>query len=835
MSTCTLLNSFFRVASWALLTGGLIVAAAETPVITSLTVQDGHLRLGFEPFPATVEYQLEQAPAPELPFVPGTLGSPTGFEWLDLPAAGAKGFFRVVAQPLPPDELAGTTLLNRIAYGPTPDEQARLRVTGPAAYLEEQLAPETIAEDLDHTAFVPTWRHVVASGLGSASAVFIYLDGVGETYLDDIRLVAGPSDDGTQPNLLRDGDFEAALGSDWIVSPNLAGSALTPDVQHGGDLSLHLVSSAAGTTQSNSVYQIITPALVKTNTYTLSYWYLTSATDTEQLSVRLSGSGIVTKVPLKDANSIPAPIFDKLTAGTAVINDLRAWHVLHAVQSRKQLSEVLRQFWENHFVTEYTKVRDYFDNAGLDNDFAGQIATKLEFAENLRWRDAMLKPQCTFLDLLRISAESPAMIIYLDTVGSRGNGSNIANENYGRELCELFTLGVDNGYDQADIVQISRVWTGWSIRLVANDQAGNPFATVSTNYLNPNAVSNLTAITNIIGTWAFNYKPAAHNNNQKKIFFQHDAAGAVTGPKLVPDRFGPPWAGRDYSLVIPAGSGTNSIQEGYTLLTHLANQPFTEEFLSVKLCRLFVHDDFDLGYDFTDADTTPEEELIHACMLAWENPPHGGPKGQLRDVLRVIFNSELFRANSGSLQKIKTPLEFNVSVLRALRARNDDGSYTATTDGYGLLAAMGRMGRMLLFDRMEPNGYPEDGPAWISAGTLAERLRFVQAAFLPAGSTGKSDGGTATRIDPVALLRLKAPNSLGDAGAVADYFLGLLFPAEGKANLTAFRAIAVNFLNTDDAGAASPLANLNPGSAAYDLRIRGAVAMLMTTQRFQEQ
>ena len=809
--------------------------AAETPNITGLTLQNRQFQLNFDPFPATVEYQLQQAASPELPFAgngPGLLGN---FVWSALPVTGSEGFYRVVAQTLSPDELLGATLLSRIAYGPTPDEQARVRTVGPAAYIEEQLAPENIQEDLDHAAFVPTWHKVTASGLGTASAVFIYVDGAGEAFLDDVRLVEGPTDDGTQPNLLRDGDFETALGSDWLISTNLVGSALTPDVQHGGDLSLHVISTAAGTTTSSSIYQNILPALSKTKTYTLSYWYLTSATETAQLTVRLSGSGIVTKIPLKDPNASPAPIFTSLTAGTATINDLRAWHVLHAVQSRQQLAEVLRQFWENHFVTEYTKEHDYFNNAGLDSNSAGQIATQLEFAENIRWRDAMRKPQCTFYDLLRISAESPAMIIYLDTVGSRGNGSNIANENYGRELCELFTLGVDNGYDQADIVQISRVWTGWSIRLVANDQVGNPFAPTTTNYLDPNAITNKTAVTNLIGTWAFNYKSASHNTTQKKIFFQHDSAGNATTPKLVPARFGQPWAGRDYSLVIPAGSGTNSIQEGYTLLAHMANQPFAEEFISVKLCRLFVHDGFAIGYDFTDGQTTPEEELVHACMLAWENPPNGGPKGQLRDVLRVIFNSELFRSNSGSLQKIKTPLEFNVSVVRALRGRNGDGSFTATTDGYGLLAALSRMGRMLLFDRMEPNGYPEDGPAWISAGTLAERLRFVQAALMPAGMTGTSDAGTATMIDPVALLRLKAPASLGDAGAVADYFLGLLFPAEGTANLAAFRAITINFLNTDDAGAASPLSGLTPGTSPYDLRVRGAVALLLTTQRFEEQ
>ena len=826
----------YLLLSGIVLLSRLAAMAEEHPVIQSLSIQSGSPKLIFEPFPATVEYQVHRASTLDQPFLLEPAGTFTGYTWDGPLAEKESGFYRVVAQTLAPEELLTTTLLSRIAYGPSPDDLARLRMMGPQAYIEEQLAPEAIVENLDTEAFTPTWRKVTATGFGSASALFIYLDGTGEAYVDDIRLVEGTIDDGTRPNLLRDGDFETSLTGNWVISPNLTGSALTPDASHSGSLSLHVVSSAAGSSTSTSINQAITPALSATKTYTLTYWYLTSATETANLTVRLSGSGIVTTQALKGPGDLPAPLFDKLVAGTATITDLRAWHVLHAVKSKKQLTEVLRQFWENHFVTEYGKNRDYFDNSSFDTDAAGRVATQLEFQENIRWRAAMLNPQCSFLDLLKISAESPAMIIYLDTINSKGNGSNIANENYARELCELFCFGVDNGYDQQDIVQISRVWTGWSIRLVDGNQVGNPFASVTTNYLDPNALTNKTAVTNLIGKWAFNYKSTGHNTSQKKVFFQHDASGAVTTAKLVPPRFGAPWAGRDYSLIIPSGSGTNTIQEGYTLLAHMANQPFAEEFLSVKLCRLFVHDDFAIGYDFTDAETSPEEELVHACMLAWENPPNGGPKGQLRAVLRVIFNSELFHSNAGSSQKVKTPLEFTVSTLRALRASNPDGATTAVTDGYGILSAIDRMGRMRLFDRMEPNGYPEDGPAWISAGTLAERLRFVQAALMPSGMTGKSDAGTTTMIDPVALLRLKLPEGLNNAEAVADYFLALLFPAEGKANLATYKAVAVNFLNTaDDGKASSPFSTLAAGTSTYDLRLRGMVAMLMTTQRFQEQ
>src|SRR6185436_10549008 len=223
---------------------------------------------------------------------------------------------------------------------------------------------------------------------------------------------------------------------------------------------------------------------------------------------------------------------------------------------------------------------------------------------------------------------------------------------------------------------------------------------------------------------------------------------------------------------------TNGIADGYDVIRHLADQPFTQEFISVKLCRLFIHDDFDHGvYDYTDPNLSAEGELIRKCMTAWEN---GNPKGRIRDVLGVIFNSDLFRSHSGSMQKVKTPLEYIISAVRALRAANTNGTYTADLDSASgaVGTPLNRMGTMLLFDRAEPNGYPEAGPPWISAGTLAERLRYVQALLI---ASVNDDAGNSV-VSPVNLLQLKLPgSSLRDAAAVADYFLDILFPGEGKA------------------------------------------------------
>ena len=278
----------------------------------------------------------------------------------------------------------------------------------------------------------------------------------------------------------------------------------------------------------------------------------------------------------------------------------------------------------------------------------------------------------------------------------------------------------------------------------------------------------------------------------------------------------------------------------------------------MKLCRLFVHDNFPnpttttnlaeyAFYNYTNPNRTVEAELVRQCVVAWQTPGPDGRKGNIRSVLNTIFNSALFRSHGGSMQKVKTPVEYTVSAIRALRSANPDGTFTASTDGYSISgrsrtassSPLVRMGSMKLFDRDAPDGYPEDGAPWISAGTLAERVRFIQTYLMPSGDAAKGDGitgGNFNLSDPVTLLRNKLPSSSWNvAGDVADYFLSILYPAEGTANLDLYRAYAIYFLDRSDDGLnGSPFANLtNP--ANYDTRIRATVSMLMTLHRFQEQ
>jgi hypothetical protein len=218
------------------------------------------------------------------------------------------------------------------------------------------------------------------------------------------------------------------------------------------------------------------------------------------------------------------------------------------------------------------------------------------------------------------------------------------------------------------------------------------------------------------------------------------------------------------------------------------------------------------------------------------------------------------------MQKVKTPLEYTVSAIRALRSSTngsgDPATFASDTDGYSISGTMSgnsprtttplnRMGGLLLFDRDAPNGYPEDAAGWISAGTLAERVRWIQTYCMTNNDTSKPDlindsntvGSNKSISDPVALLKYKLPQqippgSITNEANVADYLLSIIYPGEGAANLTLYRNALIQFLGTADDGVTpSPLSGLSQSGNAspYETRIRGGVAMLLTLQRFQEQ
>jgi hypothetical protein len=119
----------------------------------------------------------------------------------------------------------------------------------------------------------PQWVYFWTNVTPGSSRFYLYMTNVGDIYLDDLRIVAGPSPH-MGVNAVINGDFELPLAGTWNLAGSFASSTLSTAVKHTGNSSLHLIATAAGTGSGNSIYQDLTPALTNGGTYTLSFWYL---------------------------------------------------------------------------------------------------------------------------------------------------------------------------------------------------------------------------------------------------------------------------------------------------------------------------------------------------------------------------------------------------------------------------------------------------------------------------------------------------------------------------------------------------------------------------------
>ena len=135
-----------------------------------------------------------------------------------------------------------------------------------------------------------------------------------------------------------------------------------------------------------------------------------------------------------------------------ILRDASEARILRAVLSRRQLQEVMVDFWFNHF--------NVFSGKGLDDLWIGN------------YEDRAIRPFALgrFRDLLFATTKHPAMLVYLDNTlssapgspGARGRQKGL-NENFAREVMELHTLGADGGYTQEDVITLARILTGWTV------------------------------------------------------------------------------------------------------------------------------------------------------------------------------------------------------------------------------------------------------------------------------------------------------------------------------------------------------------------------------------
>ncbi len=136
-----------------------------------------------------------------------------------------------------------------------------------------------------------------------------------------------------------------------------------------------------------------------------------------------------------------------------IVQEAARARLLRAIESPRQLQEVMVDFWFNHF--------NVFAEKGLDHLWVGAFEQEA------------IRPFAlgSFYDLLYATAHHPAMLFYLDnwqntapnSPGTRGRLQGI-NENYARELMELHTLGVNGGYTQADVIALAHILTGWGLQ-----------------------------------------------------------------------------------------------------------------------------------------------------------------------------------------------------------------------------------------------------------------------------------------------------------------------------------------------------------------------------------
>jgi uncharacterized protein (DUF1800 family) len=234
---------------------------------------------------------------------------------------------------------------------------------------------------------------------------------------------------------------------------------------------------------------------------------------------------------------------EKLRQNQRILQDVQSAKLARAVSSDRQLEEVMTDFWENHFTV-----------------YAGKGLTRIYIPSFDR---DVIRPRALgkFRDLLGAVAKSPAMLFFLDQwqssadslhptlastqtprAGLRARPGVFAagaarpapprrrgglNENYARELMELHTLGVDGGYTQADVIEVARALTGWTM----NPRQGAEFV----------------------------FRPAIHDAGEK----------VVLGHRL------------------PAGRG---IEDGEEVLDIIARDPHTAQFIARKLAVRFVSD-----------------------------------------------------------------------------------------------------------------------------------------------------------------------------------------------------------------------------------------------------
>jgi len=384
-----------------------------------------------------------------------------------------------------------------------------------------------------------------------------------------------------------------------------------------------------------------------------------------------------------DAPLVPAPHPFLGEGADAWRNDLtraqaslafRMQYEPHAFRERMAL------FWSNLFATGWHKV----DSAAL-----------------MLKQYALLRAQGLgrFDDLLAAVSKDPAMAIWLDSVRNNASGSNVANENYAREVMELFSLGVDNGYDQADISQLGRALSGWSFTVPGSAIVADP--------TNPGRL------------WATDANFRVYDGSTNPDGNAWYLGSAATLPRM--HGTGTiTFLGRSFDIGAPPAGLAPGEDALRSIVTSRGAQ--CARFLAQRLLLHLVT----AGFSSTDLDDVAA--MIQANGF------------DMQAVAKTLLSSRFFHDPAHRFALVEGPVSWVVRAARALSPSlaAADGA-TPRFPAWASVAASFDQAGMKILDPTGPNGWRED-VAWLNSNTIRYRTRLAAAVALGAAqSTGGSD------------------------------------------------------------------------------------------------
>ena len=347
-----------------------------------------------------------------------------------------------------------------------------------------------------------------------------------------------------------------------------------------------------------------------------------------------------------------------------VVTELQQAKLLRAAYSERQLDEVMTDFWFNHF--------NIFINKGPDR----YLTTAYE-------RD-VIRPHALgkFKDLLFATAKSPAMLWYLDNWDSVGPNSDFA-QNGGRRPVRRVAQGPFGR---------RRPWWQTGQQRPRPTQQQQQAKQKAPKGLNENYARELMEL---------------HTLGVDGGYTQHDVtevAKVFTGWTIKEPRRGGSYEFDERrhepgpKFVLGKNIKENGEKEGQQVLEMLARNPHTAQFISKKLAMRFVSDD-------------PPKALVDSMANTFLKSD-----GDIREVLRTMFKSPDFWSQETYRAKVKTPLEFIVSSIRATNAD--------IKNPLPLIQTLNKMG-MPLYLQQPPTGYSMKADAWVNSAALLNRMNFA--------------------------------------------------------------------------------------------------------------